>query len=52
LHGTGQAYGCFADISNTLNLKAAVAWRGFILAAVICRVSAVGSGERMMAFRL
>ena len=23
LHGTGQAYGCFADIANILNLKAA-----------------------------
>jgi hypothetical protein len=42
LYGTGQASGCFADIPNTLNLKAAPRSAASFLAAVASIVIEAG----------
>ena len=53
LHGTGQAYGCFADIPNPqLKSRGCLARLLFWSLLFVPRVIAVGSGERMTAFRL
>ena len=53
LHGTCQAYGCFADIPNPqLKSRGCLARLLFWSLLFVPRVSAVGSGERMTAFRL